>query len=407
MTDIIDNPPIAKPSLGLSQILGPISLAHQQNWGAFWLFAMLDIWALVEFLNERVWLAAFILISGRIILMLGAHSLFSSKRLSLSDSTQEPAGPSKLVWIASGAYIASLALMLLQETGGKLGELLDVFPKSSALHKSIANAVDQLIRTMTVSFDPFFSALKAVLLTLLTMLEDNLEALPWPAFFLLVGFLAWQRGGWRVLALVWTALAYLGIFGFWDKAITTSALVLSALIVCILVGVPIGVLSAKNKMVRTILEPVLDFMQTLPSFVYLLPAVAFFSIGKPPALIATVVFALPPLIRLTTLGIEQVPGYVREAMFAHGATPLQTLIKAELPLALPSIQAGINQCIMMSLSMVVIAALIGGGGLGYDVLFALQNVQHGKGLLAGIAIVACAMMFDRLVRSSKQPTDKK
>jgi glycine betaine/proline transport system permease protein len=183
-------------------------------------------------------------------------------------------------------------------------------------------------------------------------------------------------------------------------AATTAALVLAALIVCILFGIPLGVAAAKSRTMRAVLMPCLDVMQTMPSFVYLLPAVAFFSIGKPPALVATVIFAMPPLIRLTCLGIEQVPLTVREAMYAHGATPFQTLVKAELPLAGPSIHAGINQTIMMSLSMVVIAALIGGGGLGYDVLFALQNVQYGRGILSGSAIVLCAIVFDRLVRPS-------
>jgi glycine betaine/proline transport system permease protein len=139
-------------------------------------------------------------------------------------------------------------------------------------------------------------------------------------------------------------------------------------------------------------------MQTMPSFVYLIPAIAFFSVGKPPAVLATVVFAMPPMIRLTTLGIQQVSPSVIEAMLAFGASPRQILFKAELPLATPSIMAGINQSIMMSLSMVVVAALIGAGGLGYDVLFSLQHLEAGKGLLSGLAIVLCAMILDRIIQ---------
>jgi glycine betaine/proline transport system permease protein len=142
-------------------------------------------------------------------------------------------------------------------------------------------------------------------------------------------------------------------------------------------------------------------MQTIPSFVYLVPAIAFFSIGKPPGVLATVIFAMPPMIRLTTLGIRQVPDDVKEAALAFGASPRQLLVKIELPLAVPAIMTGINQTIMMSLSMVVVAALIGAGGLGYDVLFALQHIEAGRGILAGIAIALCAMILDRIVQGSR------
>ena len=149
------------------------------------------------------------------------------------------------------------------------------------------------------------------------------------------------------------------------------------------------------------IEPILDVMQTLPTFVYLIPAVAFFSIGKPPGVLATVIFAMPPMIRLTSLGIRQVPQTVKEAALAYGAGPIQLMAKVELPLAIPSILTGTNQVIMMSLSMVVIAGLIGAGGLGLDVIRALNFLQTGQGFLAGIAIVLMAMMLDRIVRGSK------
>lgn len=373
-------------------IIGPPVLARTGKWALFWIYTALDLWALLEGLQGALLTAAVILILGRVFLLVVLGSISADSRAAVTGSA----------WVLGTiAWVAALTLVLLGRGSGAVAARLSEFPEWRGLHNTLAAHITATIRYMTVQFDPFFSAIKSGLLVLLSTLEMMLTQIPWPVFFLLVGFLAWQRGGWRVLAVIWMALAYLGIFGFWKDAITTSALVLSALVVCVALGVPLGVASAKSRVVKAILAPILDFMQTLPSFVYLLPAVAFFSIGKPPALIATVVFALPPLIRLTGLGLEQVPTYVREAMYANGATPLQTLLKAELPLALPSIQAGINQCIMLSLSMVVIAALIGGGGLGYDVLFALQNIQHGRGLLAGIAIVAVAIMFDRLVRSNK------
>jgi glycine betaine/proline transport system permease protein len=162
------------------------------------------------------------------------------------------------------------------------------------------------------------------------------------------------------------------------------------------------VLCAKSRRANAVLEPILDIMQTLPTFVYLIPAVAFFSIGKPPGVIATVIFALPPIVRLTALGIRHVPGHVREAADAFGATPMQMLLKVELPLAVPSIRLGINQTIMMCLSMVVVAAMIGAGGLGLDVIRSLQHLKTGQGFLAGIAIVVCAMVLDRVVRGREQ-----
>jgi glycine betaine/proline transport system ATP-binding protein len=171
-------------------------------------------------------------------------------------------------------------------------------------------------------------------------------------------------------------------------------------VVALMIGVPSGIVLAKYPRLRRLAAPLLDVMQTLPSFVYLIPAVAFFSVGKTPAVIATVVFALAPVIRLTILGIHEVPRAAVEAAEAHGATRWQTLIKVELPLARESLLVGVNQTIVMSLSMVVVAALIGADGLGYDVMTALRNIKSGDGVLAGIAIVLCAVIPDRILQSA-------
>ena len=213
--------------------------------------------------------------------------------------------------------------------------------------------------------------------------------------------IAWRVAGQRVAIFTGAALAYLGFFGFWEMAMSTIALVGASVFICILIGLPFGIWTARSERVEAIAKPVLDFMQTVPSFVYLIPAIAFFSIGKPPGVMATVIFAMPPMIRLTTLGIRQVPSQVVEAALAFGASPRQLLFKVQLPLAVPSIMAGINQTIMMSLSMVVVAALIGAGGLGYEVLFSLQHVETGRGVLAGIAIAFCAMILDRIIQGSR------
>ena len=188
--------------------------------------------------------------------------------------------------------------------------------------------------------------------------------------------------------------------GFWQTAMDTMSLVVAASIICILFGLPLGIWIGKSARAQAVVTPILDIMQTIPSFVYLLPAVAFFSIGKPPGILATVIFAMPPMVRLTALGIKHVPENTKEAALAFGANPRQLLTKVELPLALPSIMAGVNQVVMMSLSMVVVAALIGAGGMGFIVTEALANTRTGAGILAGIGIALLAMMIDRVVQKA-------
>ncbi|WMW21796.1 proline/glycine betaine ABC transporter permease [Methanolobus mangrovi] len=185
----------------------------------------------------------------------------------------------------------------------------------------------------------------------------------------------------------------------WKLSMETIALVLSSGLVALLIGIPTGILAAKNETVFHVVKPALDFMQTMPSFVYLIPAVIFFGLGNVPGLVATIVFAMPPAIRLTNLGIRQVPVELSEVANAFGTTSLQKLFKVELPVALPTIMAGVNQCIMLSLSMVVIAAMIGARGLGYQVLVGIQRVNIGQGFEAGLAIVIIAILLDRLTQN--------
>lgn len=204
----------------------------------------------------------------------------------------------------------------------------------------------------------------------------------------------------RKIALV-SAAGLLLIYNLrlWEPAIETLALVLAATILALMVGTPVGILTARSDMVHRVVMPILDFMQTMPPFVYLIPAVLFFSLGQVPGLIATVVFAMPPSIRLTGLGIRQVPGDLVEAAEAFGCTEWQKLIKVQLPLALPTIMAGVNQCIMLSLSMVVIAAMIGAGGLGAEVLAGISRLDIAKGFEGGLAIVVIAVILDRITQS--------
>ncbi len=198
-----------------------------------------------------------------------------------------------------------------------------------------------------------------------------------------------------------TAIGFLLIenMGLWKLSMETIALVLSSTLVALLIGIPTGILSAKSETMFNIVKPILDLMQTMPSFVYLIPAVIFFGLGNVPGLVATIVFAMPPAIRLTNLGIRQVPLDLKEVANAFGTTSMQKLVKVELPVALPTIMAGVNQCIMLSLSMVVIAAMIGARGLGYQVLVGIQRVDIGQGFEAGLAIVIIAIVLDRLTQS--------
>jgi len=275
------------------------------------------------------------------------------------------------------------------------------FPAPKALAPTIASVIDDGVKWVTTNWSPFFDAITLGLRNTLNFVEIVFVRTPWPVTILVVLTLAFRLAGPRTTIFTAASLAYIGLLGLWDASMTTLALVAVAVIICVVIGIPVGVLCAKSPRLHALVEPVLDVMQTLPTFVYLIPAVALFSIGKPPGVIATVIFALPSMIRLTELGIRQVPGNVREAANAFGASPLQLLFKVELPLAVPSIRLGVNQTIMMSLSMVVVAALIGAGGLGDGVMKALQHLRTGQGFLVGFAIVLCAMVLDRMVRGAE------
>ncbi|MEO0497902.1 MAG: ABC transporter permease subunit, partial [Pseudomonadota bacterium] len=221
---------------------------------------------------------------------------------------------------------------------------------------------------------------------------------PWPVVAFLFMALAWAYTNKATTIFVAGSLAFLAAFELWQVAMQTMALVVVATAICVFVGLPVGIWMAKNKVFRWINEPILDVMQTIPSLSYLVPAVAFFGISQPPAVLATVIFAIPPMVKLTALGILQVPESTKEAALAFGASERQLLRKVELPMAIPSIMAGLNQTIMLALSMATISAFIGAAGLGALVTESLGDAQAGKGLLAGIAIALVAMMIDRILR---------
>ena len=265
--------------------------------------------------------------------------------------------------------------------------------------------VEGLERTFSGSFDTFSNGA----LTLIEGLNKGLGLLPFWLLIGLVAFLLWRLRGVRTALFALFSLLLVVNLGLWDAFLLTLTLVLSSEIVTVLLGVPLGILMAFSRLAERLIRPVLDFMQTMPSFVYLIPAVTFFGLGLVPGVVATVIFAMPPLVRLTNLGIRSVPSDVTEASDAFGGTRLQRLVKVELPLALPTLLAGVNQSIMLSLSMVVIAALIGAGGLGQEVIRGMNTLDIGLGFEAGLAIVIMAVVLDRLTqgggRKQKHPTE--
>ena len=277
---------------------------------------------------------------------------------------------------------------------------LSTFPADKTLFSDTAAWFDRGFEAAYAKGQGFFDGLRNGIRFLVDGMETVLVGTPWPVIMLVICTLAWQMAGPRIAIFTAAALAYLAFFGFWELSMQTVALLGAASILCIVIGIPLGIWFARSKTAYAVAQPILDFMQTMPAFVYLIPVIAFFGTGKPPGIIATLIFGMPPVIRLTTLGLTGVAEDVKEAARAYGATEWQVLRGVELPLAKASILAGINQTILMCLSMVVIASLIGAQGLGSVVLTSLQYAAKGQGLLAGLAILLCAMVIDRIVQGS-------
>jgi len=237
------------------------------------------------------------------------------------------------------------------------------------------------------------------LLYFLVWLEKLLLTTPWPIIILVIGILAWFGSrSWKLVVGSSIAFMLIGYFGMWNDCMATVAIITVCTIICIAVGIPIGVLMSKSDRVERAIIPVLDMMQTIPSFVYLVPILMLLGIGKVPGLIAVCIYAVPPVVRLTNLGIREVDKETLEACDSYGATPFQKLTTVQIPLSLPTIFAGVNQTIMMALAMVVIASMIGVKGLGVPILRAISNQYLALGLMNGLAIVALAIIFDRITQ---------
>jgi glycine betaine/proline transport system permease protein len=252
---------------------------------------------------------------------------------------------------------------------------------------------------ITDTFEGAFDLLDTVIDIVIGSLEFALLTPPALLMVAILGVIAFFLAGWRVALFTLLGLLFVISLDLWEAAMQTLALVLAATVVALAIGIPIGIVAAKSAAVEGVIRPVLDVAQTMPAFVYLVPIVVLLGIGAGPALIATVIFAMPPAVRLTMLGIQQVPKDTVEAAHAFGATPWQTLFKVELPLSLKTIMAGVNQVIMLSLSMVVIAGLAGAGGLGEPVVTGLSQLNVGISFVGGVGIVVIAIMLDRVTRA--------
>ncbi|WP_292731649.1 proline/glycine betaine ABC transporter permease [Methanoculleus sp.] len=265
----------------------------------------------------------------------------------------------------------------------------------------VGEAVEGLVEWIEEYFGWLLDGVSEGLQFLVGGFQDLLLFVPALILILLASVLVWFVTRRDTKMAVLTALGLLLIWnlGLWSLAMLTLALVIVSTILALAISIPVGIAAAGSEPLNAALRPALDLMQTMPSFVYLIPAVIFFGLGSVPGIIATVVFAMPPALRLTNLGIRQVPRELIEVADAFGTTPRQKLFKVQLPVALPTIMAGVNQCIMLALSMTVIASMIGAGGLGYQVLVGIQRVNIGMGFEAGLAIVILAIILDRITQN--------
>ncbi|KAA2211812.1 ABC transporter permease [Teichococcus oryzae] len=268
----------------------------------------------------------------------------------------------------------------------------------------IGEGADAVVNFVLDHFTPALDIIAAAIGFVTDGLHDALVGLPAPAIIAAIALVALWRMGWKFAVFAVASLLLITGMGLWERMMETLSLVLAATGIAMLVGIPLGIAMARSNAVQAVARPVLDLMQTMPAFVYLIPAAMFFGLGAVPGTIATVIFAMPPVVRLTNLGIRQVHHEFIEAGEAFGCTPMQLLLKVQIPNALPSIMAGVNQTIMLSLSMVVIASMIGAGGLGNTVLTGIQRLDVGTGFEGGLAVVVLAVLLDRITQSfSGQP----
>ncbi len=274
-----------------------------------------------------------------------------------------------------------------------------MFPKRWYLF--VAPYIDSFVKWLVLRWGFVFDAISDLVLGILLQIEVFLKWVPWWAWILIVMLISWRlTHNWFKTLLPGALIFTIGMFGLWEVAMETLGIVTIAVLISLIIGIPVGIAMSGSERVNAVITPILDAMQTMPSLVYLIPALMLFGLGKVPGVFATVIYALPPVVRLTNLGIRQVSREVQEAALVFGASKWQMMKEVRLPLAMPTIMAGINQTTMMALSMVVIASMIGAGGLGEEVLKATNRIAVGKGFEAGWAIVVMAIVIDRISQAA-------
>ena len=279
------------------------------------------------------------------------------------------------------------------------------FPKD--VFVNLADPITNAVKWLGVNWKPFFDVIRGILNGLLDGVGTVINLIPWWVLLALIFIAAYRTSRkWTRAAAFTVMLFFIGFVGYWDLMNETLTVIVTSVIISVVIGLPVGVLISSSKRADTIIRPILDTMQTLPSFVYLIPAVMFFGLQGPPSVIATTIYAMPPIIRLTSLGIQQVDVEVVEAAKSFGATKWQALFKVQIPQAIPTIMAGLNQTIMMAVAMVVTCSLIGLGGLGHEVIIGINRLEPGRGFVAGAAIVIIAIIFDRLTQGIVKKKDE-
>ena len=275
---------------------------------------------------------------------------------------------------------------------------LKLAPSDYEIYIPVAEWIEKNIKEWLFMQRPLFKKISAPIDTVLNSLDTLFNFIPFPLVLLIFFYFSYKTNGVKFAIIAIIGLLSIDLVDLWSESMTTLAMIFTAVIFCILIGIPLGILSSRSNTFEIIIRPILDIMQTIPSFVYLIPVVMLFGIGLTPGVVATIIFALPPTIRLTNLGIRQVGKGFKEAGSSLGLSKLVILIKIEIPLALKTIMAGINQTLMLALSMVVIAALIGAGGLGLTVYVALGRLDIGSAVIGGTGIVILAIILDRITQ---------
>ncbi len=278
---------------------------------------------------------------------------------------------------------------------GTPGAAID-FPKEWVFGWEAIKWIDGIVDWVVINWEPFFIVIRTIVLGILIPFRDFLQWLPWWLVIAGTGLISWRMVGAKFGMIAVGFLGFMSVMGLIDLLMLTLAITLTATLLCVAVGIPTGIAAARSNRFDAMLRPILDGMQTMPSFVYLIPALMLFGLGMTPAVMATSIYAISPIIRLTNLGIREVDASVVEAAKAFGATPWQLLRKVQVPLALPTILAGLNQTVMMALAMVIIASMIGAKGLGAEVLTGIARLEPGRGFIAGISIVFTAIILDRI-----------